>query len=112
MLFQNNPEMVYGIMVGMFVGDLFILALGLLAVRMFVKIISTQQHILLPTIVVLCVVGAYALRNSAFDVWLMIAFGILGCILNKLAIPLVPVVVGRILGPIIEENFARAMLMT
>ena len=57
-------------------------------------------------------VGAYALRNSAFDVWLIIAFGILGCILNKLGIPLVPLVLGRILGPIIEENFARAMLMT
>jgi len=111
LLFQNNPVMVYGLMVGMFAGNFFMLALGLLAIRFFVKIISTPQHILLPAIVVLCVVGSYALRNASFDIWLMMAFGALGYIMNKLGIPLVPLVLGRILGPIIEENFARAMLM-
>jgi putative tricarboxylic transport membrane protein len=88
------------------------LALMLGGMRIFVKLLSIPQHILLPIIITLCVVGAYGVNNRLFDVGALMFFGILGYLLMKFKFPLTPVVLGFILGPIAETNLRRGLMLS
>jgi len=78
--------------------------------RYFVKILSVPKHILLPVIIALCVIGAFGLNNRMFDVWTMLAFGMLGWLMKKAAMQTTPLLLGFILGPIIEINLRRGLM--
>lgn len=111
LLFQNNSLLVYTIFAGFIVANIFMLVLGFSGVRVFSKILAVPRSILSPVIVMLCFVGAYAINSSLFDVGVMMIFGVIGFFMQKAGMPVSPVVLGIILGPLAESHFRRALLM-
>jgi len=109
-LFQQHPDMVASIYIILFLANILLLFIGIYGARTFAKIIEVPQAILMPVVTVFCLLGSFAVFNNSFDMYLMIIFGILGFILQKFDIPVIPIVLGMILGPIIEINFRQALL--
>ncbi|ELY54524.1 hypothetical protein C491_18019 [Natronococcus amylolyticus DSM 10524] len=108
-LFDNEPGLVFSIFIGFFLVYVVILVLGLLGAHVWVRVINFPAKYLWPSIFVLCVVGAFALRGNLLDMWVMVAAGVLGFILRMDGYPLAPIVLGMILGPIAEENLRRSL---
>ncbi|GEM78783.1 tripartite tricarboxylate transporter permease [Vibrio superstes] len=111
LLFAQNPEVVYGVFSSMLVANIVMLIVGLVGIRFFCRIIEVPKMLMIPIIIFLSVVGAYAINNSMFDVGIAIAFGILGFVLGKLDIPSSPILLAIILGPMAETNLRKALLM-
>jgi putative tricarboxylic transport membrane protein len=95
----------------MLVANVVMLLVGLLGIRFFCRIIEVPKLLMIPIIIFLSVVGAYAINNSMFDVGIAISFGILGYLLGKLEIPSSPILLAIILGPMAETNLRKALLM-
>lgn len=112
MLFTEHPDIVYSIFTGMFVINIVTLVAGLFGQKIFIKIVSMPNFIIVPMIFILCVVGSFAINNSIFDVGVMFCFGLFGYVLNKLEIPEAPVVIGLILGPLVESSLRRALILS
>lgn len=112
LLFQERPDIVAAIFVLMILANFLLLGLGLLAARVFWRVVRIPPFILLPVILILCVVGAYAPRLSFFDVGAMIVFGVLGYGMLKVGLPIPPFVLGIILGPLVETNLRRALILS
>ncbi|WP_102344954.1 tripartite tricarboxylate transporter permease [Bacillus sp. Marseille-P3661] len=110
-LFTENGELVYGLFAGMIFANIFMLILGLVFIKWFAKILELDTRILMPIILVLCGVGAYAMNNTLFDVYVMLAFGVIGYFMHKADIPVSPIILAIILGPMAEENFRRAVIL-
>lgn len=108
-LFTQHADVVYTFMFAMLFCQLFILAAGLFGGRFFAKITVVPTKILVPCILVLAILGAYAGRYLMFDLYLLIGFGILGYFLTRVNVPLAPFVLSFVLGPIIETQFRRAL---
>ena len=108
-LFINNPEIVYSIFLALFFANIALLILGLAGARLYAKVLSVPIKVLLPTVVMLCIIGAYATNNTIFDVWIMMLFGVIGYFMIKVKIPITPMVLGIVLGPILEKNFREAL---
>ena len=85
------------------------LVIGLLAARLFMKVIKIPQRVLIPVITILCFVGAYSVKRSVFDVGTMIFMGILGYVLDKRGFPVIATVLGAVLGNLIEVNYRSAL---
>ncbi|CAM3143904.1 tripartite tricarboxylate transporter permease [Vibrio rarus] len=111
LLFAQNPEVVYGVFSSMLVANIVMLIVGLVGIRFFCRIIEVPKLLMIPIIIFLSVVGAYAINNSMFDVGIAISFGILGFVLSKLDIPSSPILLAIILGPMAETNLRKALLM-
>ncbi|SDK99173.1 tripartite tricarboxylate transporter permease [Natronincola ferrireducens] len=112
LLFKNNAELVYGIFAALFIANIAMLILEFLGLRAFVKLLSIPKNILLPIIMVLCTVGAYGLNNRVFDIFTILLFGVIGYLLEKNGFPLPPIILGFILGPIIEVNLIRGLMVS
>jgi putative tricarboxylic transport membrane protein len=110
-LFVNHPDIVYGIFASLIVGNVIMLMLGLLGTRFFVKVVTVPDSILYPMIFIVAVMGSYSISYSLFDVGACIGFGIIGWIFKRYGYPVAPVVLGIVLGKMIEENFRRAVMM-
>ncbi|MFZ7103860.1 MAG: tripartite tricarboxylate transporter permease [Peptococcaceae bacterium] len=110
MLIKENYGTIVSILIILIIANLFMLVLGLFASKMFPYIIRIPQAILIPLIIVLCVTGGFAYGSSYFDVKILLILGVFGFILNKYGFPIPPVVLGLVLGPIIEPNFRRALI--
>ena len=93
----------------MFVGNIFLLILNLPLVKYFAKILLIPKAILMPTIGVLSIVGVYSVSNNAFDILFMVIFGFLGYLMRKLDFSLASLILGLVLGGILENNLRRAM---
>lgn len=111
-LFENQPEIVGGIFLVYLLANLVLLVLGILLVPFFVHLLRIPKASLIPTILILCAMGTFALQSSTFDLWVMFGFGLLGVLLRLAAYPLAPVVIGTILGPIVENNLRRSFLIS
>ncbi|WBU59249.1 tripartite tricarboxylate transporter permease [Paracoccus albus] len=111
-LFRENAEVTYGFMLAMLVTSGLMLLLGRFGARAFVNVLKMPTQLLAPMIFILATVGVFAIHNSMFEVWLMLGFGILGYVMEKLDIPTAPAVLAVILGPIAEENLRRALLIS
>lgn len=112
LLFQEQPVLLYTIFVGMFIANIFMLILGLSTINIFTKILSIPKSILTPIIIILCVVGSYAINMNFFDVYVMFGFGLLGFFMKKLDVPIAPATIGLILGPMAERHFRTALIMS
>ncbi len=110
-LFREHPALVYGVFVALFVAAILMFLIEAIGIRAFVAALKAPKYILLPVILVFCLIGSFALNNRIFDMWVLIAFGALGYLLEKGGFPLGPLVLGVILGPI-AENHLRVGLMT
>ncbi|WP_370221701.1 tripartite tricarboxylate transporter permease [Cytobacillus sp.] len=110
LLFQNNGPLVYSLFITLIIANVFMLLIGLFAVRFVGKIVDVPKNVLLPIVVTLCFIGSYSLSNNLFDVWVALAFGVIGYLLEKFNYPLPPLILGIILGPIIESNLRRTII--
>ncbi|WP_110650366.1 tripartite tricarboxylate transporter permease [Salinicola peritrichatus] len=109
LMFTQNAELVWGVIAALLVGNFILLLLNIPLVGVFVKILSVPPMYLLPIVTMVAFVGIYSISHSTFDLDFMIAFGVAGYILRKLEIPLVPVILGLLLGPEMEKNLRHAM---
>lgn len=111
-LFSGSPDLIYGLFIGFALVYLVLLILGWFGTTFWVKLIeSVPPRLLWPSVIVLAVVGSYAMRSSIFDVLVMFLAAILGYIMVKGGFPLAPLIIGVILGPIAESGFRRAMII-
>lgn len=111
LLFQQNPEAVYGIFTTMFIANLLMLIIGLMGIKIFSRIIEVPKNIIVPLIIFLSIIGSYSMNSSMFDVFVTISFGIIGYFMIKCEIPQSPVVLAIILGPMAETNLRKSILM-
>lgn len=112
LLFQNNGDVVYGIFAALIIANFAMIALLFWGMKIFTKVLSIPQYILLPIIIILCVVGAFGVNNRLFDAGALLFFGILGYVMLKFKFPVAPMILGFILGPIIETNLRRGLMYT
>ena len=112
LLFENNPETVTTISNAYLLANVLMVVVMLGALRWLPLLMRMSKSILLPAVLVFCVVGSYALANRIFDVWVMLAFGALGLLLEKYRIPLAPLVLGFVLAPLAEENLVIGLMMS
>lgn len=110
MLFVEQKDFVWGLIASMYLGNVVGLIIVLTCVPLFASILRIPFSIIAPVILVICAVGAYTVHNSMFDVWLMLVFGVVGYVFNKLGYPLAPLVLAIVLGDRAEESFRQAML--
>jgi TctA family transporter len=108
----EQPTLFYGLVASMWIGNLILVVLNLPLVGLWVRLLSIPYHLLYPMIVALCCIGAYSLRNNVFDVYLMALFGLLGTLLVALECELAPLLLGFILGPMLEEYLRRALILS
>ncbi len=108
----EQPALFWGIVVSMWIGNLFLLILNLPLIGLWVRMIMVPYRLLYPAILVFCAIGVFSLRNSQFDVYVMALFGILGYVFSKLGCEPAPMLLAFILGPLMEEFLRRAMLLS
>jgi putative tricarboxylic transport membrane protein len=108
----EQPALFWGIVVSMWIGNLFLLVLNLPLIGLWVRMIMIPYRLLYPAILVFCAIGVFSLRNSEFDVYMMALFGILGYVFSKLGCEPAPMLLAFILGPLMEEFLRRAMLLS
>lgn len=111
-LFTKHAKITYGFMMSLYLANIFYVILGFFGAKYFVRVVKTPSGILAPVILILSVVGSYAIENAVSDIWLMFTVGMLGYILRKLEFPLAPICLAVILGPIVEANLARTLTMS
>lgn len=107
----DHPGLIYFIYSALVVANILMYGAAIALIKPCVMLFSLPRGLLLPLIIPICVIGAYAVRLNMFDVWVMFAFGLFGYILNRYRFPTAPIVLGVILGPLADENFRRAMLV-
>jgi len=109
MMFEQNPILVGAIYASLLIGAVVMVLCNLLLVRWFAKISLIPQQILVPVVLMLCAIGAYALNNNLFDIWVLFIFGIVGYLLWKAGVPLTPLILGVVLGNNLERQLFRAL---
>ena len=107
----QQPQLFWGIVVSMWAGNLMLLVLNLPLIGLWVKMLSVPYHYLFPMILVFCAIGVFSLSNTVFDVHLMVLFGLVGYVLKKVGCEPAPMLLGFILGPMMEEFLRRALLL-
>jgi len=108
----SNPELFWGLIASMWVGNLMLVILNLPLIGIWIKLLTVPYRFLFPAIVVFCCIGTYTLNNNNFDVFMTAAFAVVGYIFYKLSCEPAPLLLGFILGPMMEENLRRALLLS
>jgi len=111
LLFLQHADVVYSVFVGMFFANIMFLFLGLLGAKVFSKVLLVPNYVLSPIILVLCMVGTYALHNNMADVWIMLACGIIGYKMKEYGFAAAPIVLGLVLGELIEISLRRSLIV-
>jgi putative tricarboxylic transport membrane protein len=110
MIFHNQPEVMTALFAVFFLANLLMLPFGWLAIKLSVQILRISQPILMPIIMIFCIVGAFAVTNSTLAVLIMLVFGIVGFVLEDHDFPVAPIILGIVLGPLLEQNFFNSMI--
>ena len=111
-LFQERPELVWTVIASFFVGNALLLILNLPLVGLWAKLLKIPFSYLCTGVLIFCVIGAYGLKQSLFDVWVMLGFGIIGYLLRKLDFPVAPAILALILGPMMERSLRTTLEMS
>ncbi len=111
-LFQDSPEIVYGLFGSFGIALVVLLLISSIGIPIFVRAIRIPIKFLMPAIVLLCIVGSYALQNSVLDIWIMLAFGVLAFFMRKWRYPILPMLLALILGKILEEQFRMSLIIS
>jgi TctA family transporter len=109
---NEKPQLFWGLIASMWLGNLMLVVLNLPMIGMWVKLLTVPYRYLFPSILVFMAIGVFSLSNNPFDVLIMAVFGVLGYICVKLECEPAPMILGFILGPLMEENLRRAMLLS
>jgi TctA family transporter len=107
-----KPDLFWGLIASMWIGNLLLVILNLPLVGMWVQLLKVPYRWLFPSIIMFCAVGNYSVNNSAMDLYLCGVLGVLGYTLMKLECPPAPLILGFVLGPLMEENLRRALLIS
>jgi TctA family transporter len=108
----SNPELFWGLIASMWIGNLMLVILNLPMIGIWIKLLSVPYRYLFPAIVLFCAIGVYSTNNNTFDVWMVALFGLIGYGFVKLGCEPAPLLLGFILGPMMEENLRRALLLS
>lgn len=109
---SDSPELFWGLIASMWIGNAMLLILSLPLIGVWIRLLTVPYNWLFPAIIMFCAVGVYATSNSVWSVWMIGAFGVIGYVFIKLRAEAPPLMLGLILGPMMEENFRRAMLLS
>ncbi|MBV0914064.1 tripartite tricarboxylate transporter permease [Anianabacter salinae] len=112
LLFQNNPDVVWGLIAALFIANFMLLAMNIPMVGLFTRVLMVPPRILMPVVAMVSFVGIYGISGSSFDLMVMVGFGVLGWVLRKFDVPLVPVILGTLLGNQMENNLRRAVTIS
>jgi TctA family transporter len=104
-----NPELFWGLIASMWIGNLMLIVLNLPLIGIWIKLLTVPYHYLFPAIVLFCAIGVYTTNSATFDIWLVALFGLAGYVFNKLGCEPAPLLLGFILGPMLEEYLKRAL---
>lgn len=112
LLFRTQESLMGAIMIGYLLANIFMYLIEFGFMRFFIKALEVPKRLLLPTIIICCVIGCYAVNNRTFNVGVLIVTGILAYFMSQLQIPTAPMILGFILGPVCEKNFRTALIMS
>ena len=112
MMFVMNVDIIYGLFIGLIVSSVFLFIIGSVAIRGFKYVADIPRGVLFPGVLILCVYGVFAVNNNIFDVGVMFVMGWVGFVMLRNDIPAAPFLIAFILGPLLEDNFRQAMLMS
>jgi putative tricarboxylic transport membrane protein len=112
LLFQQQPKLVWGLIASMYVGNVMLLILNLPLVPLFASMLRLPYRFLYPLILGFCFVGVYSVRQSGTDLWLLLFFGVLGYLFRIYDYPSAPMVLGLVLGPLIERALRQSMVLS
>lgn len=112
MLFVQNPEVVGGIFMVYFAANILLVVIGILSTPLFIYTLRLKKAHLIPIVLLMCGIGTFALQASVFDLWVMFGFGVLGTVFRMANYPLSPIVIGLVLGPLLENNLRRSILIS
>ena len=108
-LFQERPDLVWAVIASFFIGNVMLLALNLPLVGLWAKLLRIPFSYLCVGVLIFCIIGAYSLKQTVFDVWVMLGFGVIGYVLRKLEFPLAPAILAMILGPMMEKSLRTTL---
>ncbi len=108
----SNPELFWGLIASMWIGNAMLIVLNLPLIGIWIKLLTIPYRWLFPAIVLFCAIGVYSTNNNTFDIWMVAIFGVIGYAFIKLGCEPAPLLLGFILGPMMEENLRRAMLLS
>ncbi|MGR3804109.1 tripartite tricarboxylate transporter permease [Marinibacterium profundimaris] len=111
-LFTLSGDIVGGVFLAYLLANVFLFVLGILLTPVFVSVLKLKKKFLVPSVLLLSLVGVYALQSSVFDLWMAFLFGAVGYVLRRFDYPLAPIVIGIVLGPIAEGNYRRSLLLS
>ena len=112
LLFTKNPDFVWGLIASMYIGNVMLLVLNIAFVPAFVAILRVPYRVLAPLIAIFCLVGVYSVNYSVLDLWLMLAFGAIGYLAQKMDYPLAPLVLALVLGGLMEVSLRQSLKMS
>jgi putative tricarboxylic transport membrane protein len=112
LLMQRYPDIFWGVIASMYVGNIMLLILNLPLIGLWVKVLKIPYRMLMPLILLFCLVGCYAINNNPIEVFIMIIFGLIGYCLRRLGYELAPMLIAMILGPFMETNFRNSLLIS
>jgi TctA family transporter len=108
----SNPELFWGLIASMWIGNAMLVILNLPLIGIWLKLLTVPYRFLFPAIVLFCAIGVFSTNNNTFDVWMVGIFGVVGYLFVKLGCEPAPLLLGFILGPMMEENLRRALLLS
>lgn len=112
LLLKNHPEIFWGVISSMYIGNVMLLVLNLPLIPLWVKVLRIPDRLLFPMILLFCIIGSYSLKNSVFSVVVMIIFGIVGYLFKKFKYEAAPLLLGFVLGPLLEMNLRQSLLLS
>jgi TctA family transporter len=108
---SRNPDLFWGVITSMYIGNLMLLVLNLPLIPLWVKFLRIPYPILFPFILLFCVIGVYSINNNVFDIFLMIFFGVVGYLAKKFEFEPAPFILAVVLGPLMEKAFRQSLIM-
>ena len=112
LLLKDHPDIFWGVITSMYIGNVMLLILNLPLIGMWVQITKVPFRLLFPIIIVVCIVGVYSLKNTTFDLWIMVIFGAVGYVLRKSGYEPAPLVLAYVLGPLMEQALRQSLIMS
>ena len=112
LIFQQSPDLIKGLFSIAIISQFFLIIVGLLGIKFYSKILILPRNVVMVGVIIFSVIGSYSIRNSFFDIYIMLFFGVVGYIFEALNVPLAPMILGIILGPMIEDNLRVGLIKT
>ncbi len=111
LMYVNHPQLVWTVIASMFIGNVILLALNLPLVGLWARLATVPYGIVAPVVLLLCIAGAYSINHRMFDVWIALAFGLVGYLMKKAGWPTIPLLLCLILGPILEKSLLQSLIL-